>query len=181
MSKVERKKKLISRLKDKEYRDAFVSEHIDTGVPFQIKALRNQRHWTQHDLAERTGMAQTRISVLEDPNYNRITLKTLKKLASAFDVGLIVRFVSLGELVEWELNLSPDSLKAFSFEQDQYFSEEMQDINVVGQENEAISASTAEVSPPEAPEKDFELRPSHIPPAFFYDITPDCTTLRLPL
>lgn len=126
MSKIERKKNLIGRLKNKEYRDAFVSEHIDTGIPFQIKALRNQRHWTQHDLAKITGMKQTRISVLEDPNYSRFSLTTLKKVASAFDVGLIVRFVSVSELVEWEINLSPNSLKAFSFDQDPYFKADLQ-------------------------------------------------------
>jgi len=121
MSKMERKKKLIEKLKNKEYRDAFVSEHVDTGIPFQIKALRNQRHWTQQDLAKRTGMKQARISKLEDPDYSRFTLATLKKLASAFDVGLVVRYVPVSELVEWELNLSSEALKAVSFDQDAYF------------------------------------------------------------
>lgn len=124
MNKIERKKNLINRLKNKEYRDAFVSEHIDTGIPFQIKALRNQRQWTQQDLAKHTGMKQARISKLEDPNYSRFTLATLKKLSSAFDVGLVVRYVPISELVEWELNLSPESLKAASFDQDPYFKDE---------------------------------------------------------
>jgi len=42
-------------------------------------------------------------------------------LASAFDVGLVVRFVLFSELVSWEINLSPESLEVLSFEQESYF------------------------------------------------------------
>ncbi len=118
-----RKEKLIIKLKDKEYRDAFVSEHIATGVPFQIKALREQRGLSQKDLGKEAKMLQERISVLEDPNYAKFTISTLKKIASAFDIGLVVRFVPFGELAEWELNLSSDSLKVHSFDEDKFFQE----------------------------------------------------------
>lgn len=116
---------MIEDLRNKEYRDAFVTEHIDTGIPFQIRALREQkgREWTQKELGIRTGMAQETISRLEDPNYGKLTLKTLKRLASAFDVALMVRFVPFSELVEWELHLTPDSLEALSFEEESYFKE----------------------------------------------------------
>jgi len=125
----ERRKKLIEDLRNKEYRDAFAVEHIDTGVPFQIRALREQkgREWTQKELGTRTEMAQETISRIEDPNYGKLTLKTLKRLASAFDLALMVRFVSFSELVEWELGLTSDSLKALSFEQDPYFLQESEE------------------------------------------------------
>ena len=125
MNITKRLKKLIEELKDKEYRDAFVEEHIDTGIPFQIRALREQkgREWTQKELGMRTGMAQETISRLEDPNYGKLTLKTLKRIASAFDVALMVRFVPFSELVEWELKLTPDSLTPSGFEEDPYFKE----------------------------------------------------------
>lgn len=115
-----RKRKIIEKLKDKEYRDAFAVEHIDTGIPFQIRALREQkgREWTQKKLGIRTRMAQETISRIEDPNYGKLTLKTLKRLASAFDVGLMVRFVPFSELVDWELSLTPASLEAVSFDKD---------------------------------------------------------------
>ncbi len=116
-----RKEKLLAELKDKRHRDAFVSEHIDTGIPFQIRALREQRSWTQKELGDRAGMAQVAISRFEDPNYSKFTLTTLKRLASAFDIGLMVRFISFSDLVEWEINLSPKSLEALSFDQDPYF------------------------------------------------------------
>jgi len=120
----ERRNKLIEQLKNKEYRDAFVSEHIDTGIPFQIRALRKKIPWTQKELAEHAGMLQERISVAENPNYSRFNIKTLKKIASAFDVALIIRFVPFSELVKWEYDLSPEKLEAVSFEKDPYFKPE---------------------------------------------------------
>lgn len=123
----EQKRRLIEKLRNKEYRDAFVIEIIDTGVPFQIYALREQRKWTQKELGTYTGMAQETISRLEDPNYSKLTLKTLKRLASAFDVALMVRFVPFSELVELELNLTGGSLEVLSFEKEPYFREKRDD------------------------------------------------------
>jgi transcriptional regulator with XRE-family HTH domain len=118
----ERKRRIIEKLKDREYRDAFAKEHIDTGIPFQIRALRKQqgRKWTQKQLGKRAGMAQETISRIEDPNYGKLTLETLKRLASAFDIGLMVRFVPFSELVDWEVSLTPTSLEAASFDKDFY-------------------------------------------------------------
>jgi hypothetical protein len=68
-------------------------------------------------------MAQERISVAENPNYSRFNIKTLKRIASAFNVALIVRFVPFGELVNWELNISSETLAPPSFDEDPYFKE----------------------------------------------------------
>ena len=105
-----RKQNLIEELKDKEYRDEYVSSSIDVGVAFQIRALREQRGWNQTKLAEEANMQQERISTLENPSHSP-TLSTLKKLAKAFDVGLIVRFVPISDLVKRELNLPNESLE----------------------------------------------------------------------
>ncbi|MCK9376998.1 MAG: helix-turn-helix domain-containing protein [Syntrophobacterales bacterium] len=123
--------KFINELSNKEYRDAFVSAHIDNGIPFQIRALRKKEGWTQKELADRLGMKQERISALENPNYSKFTLTTLKKIASAFDVALIVRFAPISELVQWELTLSPEKLETVSFDKDPYFQPSVLDI--VGQ------------------------------------------------
>jgi transcriptional regulator with XRE-family HTH domain len=119
--KIERREKLIAQLKDKRYRDAFVAEHIATGIPFQIRALRKQKEWKQRELADHAGMLQERISVAENPNYAKFNIQTLKKIASAFDVALIVRFVPFSELLRWELNISSETLAPASFDEDQYF------------------------------------------------------------
>lgn len=129
MNIVKRKEKLINKLKDKEYRDAFVSALITNGIPFQIKVLREQRIWTQKELGELADMAQESISRLEDPNYGKLNLNTLKRLAAAFDVGLMVRFVPFSDLVAWDINLSNESLKVASFTEEVYFKEQPGGVN----------------------------------------------------
>ncbi len=137
-----RKAKLIDELKNKEYRDAFVSEHIDTGIPFQIRALRDQRKWSQEVFARHAKKHQAAVSRLENPDYGGFTLTTLKEIASAFDVALIVRFVPISELVEWELNLSPKSVQAVSFDEDAYFKEKKKEETIA-----LTSAQYATISP----------------------------------
>lgn len=102
----------------KEYREAFVESEINIGIPFQIKAMRETREWTQQQLAERSAKRQSVISQLETPGYGQLTLSTLKKLAAAFDVGLMVRFVSFGELVGRAAHLSTLDMQIPSFEQE---------------------------------------------------------------
>jgi hypothetical protein len=46
-------------------------------------------------------MNQNAISRLERPDYGKATLTTLRRLAAAMDVALIVRFVPFSELVDW--------------------------------------------------------------------------------
>ncbi|RPI22099.1 MAG: XRE family transcriptional regulator, partial [Acidobacteria bacterium] len=58
--------RLWNRLRDKTYRDAFVWSEIRAGLPFQIRALREKKGWTQAQLADRVGMTQSRISKVED-------------------------------------------------------------------------------------------------------------------
>ncbi len=130
-----RKEKLIHRLRDREHRDAFVSAQIDVGIPFQIRALREQRNETQAALSARTGMAQAWISKLENINYKGFSLKTLKKVASMFDVGLVIRFVPISQLVEWELNLSNDSLLVPSFGDEPYFKEPTIETQAAGKQD----------------------------------------------
>lgn len=117
-----RKQRIISDLKTKEGRDYFISSIIDVGVAFQIRAIRNKKEWNQTQLAEKANMKQARISELENSVHSP-TLDTLKKLASAFDAGLLIKFVSLSELVEYELNLDSGSLEVTSYDEDEYFKE----------------------------------------------------------
>lgn len=136
-----RKQRLFNELKDKKYREAYVSNSVDVGVAIQIKALREHRKpkpWTQSDLATHANMQQERISVLENPSHSP-TLSTLKKLANAFDIGLIVRFVPISELVKHQLDLSSeshqinlpsDSSGIPSFDQEDYFEEKPENESV---------------------------------------------------
>ncbi|MBU1182577.1 MAG: helix-turn-helix domain-containing protein [Proteobacteria bacterium] len=126
----DRKIKLTGKLKNIEYRNAFVSSSVDVGVAFQIRELRKKQGYTQKKLAFAANMKQERISALENPS-NAPNITTLKKLANALDVGLVVRFVPIGELVEWHLKLSTESLKVPKFNEDPYIIKEVEEENTI--------------------------------------------------
>ena len=102
---------------DEEYRREFNLD-FDTTLAFQLKLLRERNGWTQQQLAERVGSRQETISQWENPNYGRYTIKTLKSLASVFDVGLMVKFAPFSEVVEWNANLTPGQLAPPNFDEE---------------------------------------------------------------
>ena len=107
-SRINSKVKAIwKKLRNKDFRDSFVASQISNTIAAQIFSLREARGWKQAEVAVRAGMKQSRISDLEDPNYENYQTRTLVKLASAFDVGLVVKFVPFSELAKWSANLSP--------------------------------------------------------------------------
>ena len=106
------------KMRRKPYRDAFIASHVSETVAAQIVLLRSARGWTQKQLAEKTSMKQSRISALEDPNYENYEVGTLKRIASAFDVGLTVRFVPFSDVVRWSATLGPHKLTIADFEND---------------------------------------------------------------
>jgi len=108
---------LSTKLDDKDYRDHLVSGYIHTALAFQIRAIREQRGWTQRELGRRIGRQQPGISPLETPGH-AYSLRTLEKLASAFDVALVVRFVPFSDLTRWADSLEPGSLQVPSFEEE---------------------------------------------------------------
>lgn len=117
------RQQIVSKLTNKEYRDIFVSEQINTGLAFQIRAMREQRGWTQAELGDKAGMAQSRVSIMEDANYSRFSLTTLKRLASAFDVALTVRFEPFSKLVDHFVDLDSSSLNVPGFDHDAFAAE----------------------------------------------------------
>lgn len=107
-------------LKEKAFREAYVESHINDAIAYQIRAMRKARGWNQKQLGERIPgkMAQEAIARLENPNYGRYSLDTLKRLAAAFDVALIVRFARFSELVNWSTYISPEALNVPAYEND---------------------------------------------------------------
>lgn len=93
-------KKLEHEFLDKEYADAYVEDFENTAIATQIKVLREQRGWSQQQLAERAGMKQERIAVIEDVDYSSWSIKTLRRIAKAFDLVLKVSFESFGTVVD---------------------------------------------------------------------------------
>lgn len=78
---------------NKEYRDQLMSFILAQSIAAQIKSLRAWKKWTQKRLAEESGLSLPVIVRLESGNTKLdFRVKTLCKIAHAFDVALIVRF-----------------------------------------------------------------------------------------
>ena len=114
----DRRLSLWEKFKNKAYRHAFVASHLANNISAQIFSTREARGWTQQQLAEASGMAQARISVMENSAYENFSLSTLKRLATALDVALIVRFVPFSELADYATNADSDRLVVPEFKKD---------------------------------------------------------------
>jgi len=109
---------LWRKFRNKAFRDTFSNAQLATGVAAQIQTMREDRGLTQAELASATGMAQSRISLLEDPSYDRMSLSTLKRVASAMDVALSVKFIPHSDLLREVAVPSSHKFSVASFEQD---------------------------------------------------------------
>jgi transcriptional regulator with XRE-family HTH domain len=85
--------------------------------------MRQERGWSQAYLAELLGTSQNAVYRLENPQYGKPSITTLKRLASIFDVGLSVWFSPFSKLVDRVTNLSTDDILVPSFENDPGFHE----------------------------------------------------------
>lgn len=111
--------RLFEKLRSKSYREAYVAEHVRTGIAYQIRALRIQRGWSQKRLAEEMGKPQSVVSRLEDPDYGKVSVQTVLDGAAAFDVALLVQYVSFPEFLRRTRDVSPEVLQAESFNEQQ--------------------------------------------------------------
>jgi transcriptional regulator with XRE-family HTH domain len=81
---------------------------------------------SQADLARMTGMTQNNVSRLESPDYGKQTLSSLKRIADALDVALIVRFVPFSQYIDWlsgtprlDEGLDSNAIAVSSFEKEE--------------------------------------------------------------
>ena len=103
---------------DREMRDAFLGSQTRTKIANQIRAIRNQRGWSQGEFARILGKPQSNVSRLESRDYGNFTLTTLLDLASAFESGLIVEFAPYEDFLCRTHDLSPKALQVSAFSQD---------------------------------------------------------------
>lgn len=158
------KEELIKNLEDKEYRKAFVESHINNSIAFQIRSMRG--NLKQEDFGKNIVLKhQSAISRIENPNYGKFTLKTLKEIAAAFDVALMVRFVPFGDLIKWDLNLSSRSLDVPNFDKDPYLKEENKDSIANAASDKYIGLSNAQALTNVVDIR--EIRSNHIRPNIF--------------
>jgi transcriptional regulator with XRE-family HTH domain len=115
-----RKQQLNELIKDKDFRREFVSDYVQEMLAVQIKELREHRQWTQQELGDAAeGMKQAQVSRLENPDYSGATINSLKRLANAFDLGLVVSFVRFSEFLDRITTQSPLRLVPPSYDEEQ--------------------------------------------------------------
>ena len=117
--------KLLDRFRFFGYRHAYVEGFLDSYIATQIKVLREQRQLTQVRLAELSGMHQSQIAALEDIHHSSWKIGTLKRLARAFDLALIVRFESFGKVLPDLDRFGRSMLERPSFDEDRVFGPSM--------------------------------------------------------
>ena len=121
------KSELINKLKhNKKTRESYVRAKINVNLPSQIRALRLRRKMKQEDLASEAEMLQPRISAMERPGATKFNIETLIRLAAAFKVGVVVKFVSFSEMLRWENEFSQDTFDVTNIEEDIEFQSEQQ-------------------------------------------------------
>jgi len=95
---------LLRRLRrSSETRARFVESHLDKSIAFQVRALRADKKWTQAVFAGKLGIGSpNNVSArLENPNYGKHSLSTLKKIAASCDVALVVWFIPFSRFLDW--------------------------------------------------------------------------------
>jgi transcriptional regulator with XRE-family HTH domain len=98
-----------------------VAEHVRTAISYQIRALRAQRGWSQKKLSEEIKKPQSVVNRLENPDYGRPSVQTLLEIAAAFDVALLIQYVSFPEFLRRTRDVSPESMCADSFDAKQLY------------------------------------------------------------
>ena len=72
-------------------------EQMRLRLSAQIRALRESRGWTRSQLAKLAAIQMRDVWRLENGYLKHITIKTLHRLAFAFDVAFDIRFMSLAD------------------------------------------------------------------------------------
>ena len=111
-------KTLVAEFNDKEYAHAYMDEFSNMAIAAQIKVLREQRGWTQTELADKSSMKQERVCALEDVDYDAWTIKTLRKLAKAFDLTVKISFEKFSNGILDVSKINAETLKRTSREED---------------------------------------------------------------
>jgi transcriptional regulator with XRE-family HTH domain len=111
----------MERFRDRRYRRVYMDDFVNTSIAAQIQALRKARRLSQRDLAAKIGTKQGGVSRLEDVNYSGWKVSTLKRLARAFDVALVVRFESFGSVLDDIAGFRKEALLVPSFDKDPVF------------------------------------------------------------
>jgi transcriptional regulator with XRE-family HTH domain len=136
--------RVIEQFGDFSYRHSFVESHVDSSLATQIQVLREQRKLTQAQLAEAAGMKQSQISRLERFDNSSWQLRTLRRVARALDLALVVRLESFGTVLPSIGDFGRKSLQRDSFEQDPAFKTERRAVGTVPNQSPLATTGLAD-------------------------------------
>src|ERR1700687_251592 len=91
-------RRFLQELQDDEFRDGFVADHVRVRLALLIRTLREQRGWSETDLACARGTTQSVVSRLEDPDYGKLSLRTVFEVAAAFRLPV---YIDMPDWDEW--------------------------------------------------------------------------------
>ena len=117
----ERSKMISKLIKGRDTRESYIRSKLSVLLPAQIRSLRLRREMKQAKLGIEAQMKQGRISILERIGEVSFSIETLIKLAAAFRVGLMVKFVPMSEMLAWENSFMPDEFDVVPVEKDEAF------------------------------------------------------------
>lgn len=111
-------KGFVDQLKDPAFRHAYMADQVRLFIALQVRALREQdgRGWSQRELGEKMGKAQSAVARLEDPDYGRLTLQTLLELAEVFELPLLVQITDWKDWLQRTANQSKEALETRAFD-----------------------------------------------------------------
>jgi len=154
----ELRKSLIA--EDPEYRHAYADEILNLMICTQIRILREQQGMRQDQLAKAIGTTQTAVSRLENVNYSAWNIRTLKKIARAFDLRLRITFESFGTLWRDVSSLNRSALQRVTkIEEDPEFGE-----GVADELTDVSSARAVDISTEESANDVAGRRPGNVLP-----------------
>jgi transcriptional regulator with XRE-family HTH domain len=85
-----------------------------------------KREMTMSQLAELADMGANNLHRVMSPDYGKQTISSLKRIAEALDVALVVRMIPFSQYVDWlsgtprvDKGLRPDALAVPSFEDEE--------------------------------------------------------------
>ena len=118
------KKSLIKRIRrSRQSRARLVASNLSEGIAYQIRATRDSQNLTQSELAERAEMTQGNLCRLESVEYGKHSVSSLKRIADALDVALVVRLVPFSQYIDWlsgtphlDRGISSSAMSVESFE-----------------------------------------------------------------
>jgi transcriptional regulator with XRE-family HTH domain len=138
MTMLNRIRKFFRKLRNKDFREAFVSARVAAAVGAQIAALRQKNRWSQEELAQRANMKQPRIALLEKGDYESFSFATLKRLASAFGVAVRIDFLSFPDFLKWSEGFTSTVLVPDSFDESTKALEFEETVSALGWEEPAL-------------------------------------------